>query len=299
MGAHTSQPPAPEKKESRTDKLLREVNVGPEFLDAELPAQYFSHSQYFSWKTCGQAYAYRYIDKIRGPGTPATAKGSAVHGGIEYMLLGKKAGKIPPIADGVQLVSDIFDAQAKEIERWDDAVPGQIKDQSIRLLEHFAVHALPKINPVAMEEGFAKKIGSVPMIGWIDLIDQQPAMIVPDMSPELMELAPTKLVTVDFKTGSARWSNNELRLDTQMTLYAMVKGTPHIRVDQLLSKAKGPEYVRGESVRTPQDVAVLTEDLNEVADFIRAGIFPKAHIDSWKCNEKMCSYWSICRGRKR
>lgn len=287
------------KKESRTDVLLRDLNVGSDFLDPELPAGYFSHSQYTLWKTCGQAYAYRYIDKRRSPGSAAMTKGISVHGGIEFMLLNKKLGKIPPLAEGKEVVSSLFDKGAQDVQNWEDDVPGLVKDQSIKVFEHFAVHALPRINPVAIEKGFAKKFGSVPVIGWIDLVDEQPAMLVADMPEEFQKLAPTKLVTVDFKTGKAKWSDNELRSDTQMTLYAMVEGTPHVRVDQLLSKAKGPEYIRGESIRTRQDTVILEEDLNEVAEFIRGGIFPKAPLDSWKCNARMCAYWDICRGRKR
>lgn len=299
MAGHSSSAPTPQKQESRTDKLLREQAVAPDFLDHELPSGYFSHSQYTLWKTCGQAYAYRYIDKRRSPGSAAMTKGTAVHGALEFMLMGKKLGKVPPIAEAKEVLSTLFDKSSEEIENWEDQVPGIIKDQSMKLLEHFAVHALPRINPVAMEKGFAKKIGTVPMIGWIDLIDEQPAMLVADMPDELLQLSPTKLVTVDFKTGKAKWSDNELRSDTQMTLYAMVEGTPHVRVDQLLNKAKGPEYIRGESERTAQDTIILAEDINEVAEFIRAGIFPKASLDSWKCNAKMCSYWSLCRGKKR
>jgi hypothetical protein len=286
-------------KESRTDVLLRELNVTADFLDPELPNGYFSHSQYMAWKTCGQAYAYRYIDKRRSPGSPATTKGLSVHGGIEFMLMNKKLGKIPPLAEGKEVVSSLFDKNAEEVTNWQEETSGSIKDQTLKVFEHFALHALPRINPIAIEKGFAKKIGSVPMIGWIDLIDEQPAMIVADMPEEIQRTAPSKLVTVDFKTGRAKWSETELRTDTQMTLYALVEGTPHVRVDQLISKAKGPEYIRGESFRTRQDAALLEEDLNEVADFIRSGLFPKAQLDSWKCNAKMCPYWDICRGRKR
>lgn len=291
-------------KENRTDKLLRQLNVGPDFADPKLPKGYFSHSQYVSWRICAKAYEFRYVQKFRSPGYPATTKGSSVHAGIEFMLLNKRAGKVPKIEEGEAVVNDIFDKEAANVADWGEDTegnaiePGHVKDRALELFRTFSKHALPKINPIGIEEGFAKKIGDVPMIGWIDLIDEQPALIIPGGDKELLALAPKKLVTVDFKTGRAKWSENELKLDTQLTMYAHVKGTPDVRIDQLIDKKKGPEYVRGESTRTPDDVAIFTEDLNEVAEYVRKGIFPKTSIDNWSCNAKHCSFWSQCRGKK-
>lgn len=292
-------------KESRTQKLLRQLKVGADFGDSGLPTGYFSHSQYVSWKICGKAYEFKYVKKMRNPGSPQMAKGTAVHAGIEFMLINKRLGNIPTLAQAEAVVSDVFEKQVTEVPDWgeDDEgrpiEPGHIKDRAVELLRTFAKHALPKINPIAIEEGFAVKLGGVPMIGWIDLVDAQPALIVPSDDPDLANIAPLKHVTVDFKTGRAKWSENELRTDTQMTLYATVRGTPHVRVDQLLDMKKGAVYVQGHSTRTPEDSAVLVDDLNEVVDFIKRGIFPSCSIDSWACTPKHCAYYGECRGKKR
>lgn len=289
----------PEKKESRTDKLLRVLNVPDDFKDPRLPSGVFSHSQYSSWVICGKAYEYKYVQKVQTPEYLATTNGSAVHGGIEYALTAKMAGKSVALDDAREHVSKLVEDKAARITEWSEDLPnvGKLKDKALRLFETFYVHALPKIRPVAIERGFAKKLGDVPVVGYVDLIDEVPALIVPGLSDAEAALAPTKLVTVDFKTARAKWSKAQLETNTQMTMYAYVEGTPHVRVDQLVDLKGGPMYHRGESSRGPGDAHVFIEHINEVAEYVRQGVFPKADIGSWACNKEHCSFWQHCRGK--
>lgn len=288
-----------EKKESRTDKLLRILQVPDDFRDPRLPSGVFSHSQYMSWVICGKAYEYKYVQKIETPEYLATTNGSAVHGGIEYSLIQKMKGETVSLDLAKEHVSKLVDEKAARITEWSEDLPnvGKLKDKALRLFETFYVHALPKINPVAIEKGFAKRLGDVPVIGYIDLVDEVPALIVPGMSPEEAALAPTKRVTVDFKTARAKWSKAQLDSNTQLTMYAYVEGTPHVRVDQLVDLKGGPVYHRGESSRVPGDANILVDHLNEVAEYVRQGVFPKADIASWACNKEHCSFWGHCRGK--
>lgn len=288
-----------EKKESRTDKLLRILQVPDDFKDPRLPTGVFSHSQYASWVICGKAYEYKYVQKVETPEYIATTNGSAVHGGIEYALIEKMNGRTVSLDAARERVSQLVDDKAARIEAWSEELPdaGKLKNKALRLFDAFYVHALPKIKPVAIEKGFAKKIGDVPVVGYVDLIDEVPALIMPGMTPEEAELAPTKLVTVDFKTARAKWSKGQLDSNTQLTMYAYVEGTPHVRVDQLVDLKGGAVYHRGESARAPGDASILIDHLNEVAEYVRQGIFPKADITSWACNKEHCSFWGHCRGK--
>lgn len=288
-----------EKKESRTDKLLRILQVPDDFKDPRLPSSVFSHSQYSSWVICGKAYEYKYVQKVETPEYIATTNGSAVHGGIEYALIAKMRGETVSLEAGLELVGKLVEDKAARITEWNADLPNteKLKDKASRLFHAFYVNALPKINPVAIEKGFAKKLGDVPVIGYIDLIDEVPALSMPGMTPEEIELAPTKRVTVDFKTARAKWSKAQLDSSTQLTLYAHVEGTPDIRVDQLVDLKGGAVYHRGESTRGPGDVNILVDHMNEVAEYVRQGVFPKADITSWACNKQHCSFWGHCRGK--
>lgn len=292
---------ATQKKESRTDRLLRILQVPDDFKDPRLPSEVFSHSQYNAWRICGKAYEYKYIVKYETPEYVATTNGSAVHKGIEHALVAKMNGHHVSIDEGLDVVGKIVDEKAERIVDWgeDGTDVKSLKARARRLYTAFFTQALPRLNPVAIEKGFAKKLGDVPVIGYIDLIDEQPALVVPGLTPEQLEDAPKRRETVDFKTARAKWSQTQLDTNTQLTMYAFIEGTPHVRADQLVDLKTGPVYHRGVSTRSALDAEILVEDLNEVADYVRAGIFPKTDIGSWACNKKHCSYWHLCRGRKR
>jgi hypothetical protein len=297
-GNFIEHPEATQMKESRTQALLRQLNVDAGFLDPRLPKGFFSNSQYNSWLICGKAYEFKYVQQISTPDYASTSRGNAVHAGVEHMLKAKLAKKPATVEEGLEVVSKTFDEKAKGVLDWGDEEPGKVKDLSLRLFKTYTTYGLPKINPVAIEEGFAKKIGDVPMVGWIDLIDEQPALQIPGMTAEDAALAPKRLITADLKTGKAKWSDKEVALDPQLTLYAHVKGTPNVRIDQLIDHKKAPTFLQADSIRTPRDTEILTDHVNEVAEFVRKGVFPKTEIDNWACNAQHCSFYHLCRGKK-
>jgi hypothetical protein len=284
-------------KESRTQALLRQLGVDGSFLDPKLPKGFFSNSQYNSWLICGKAYEFKYVQQISTPDYASTSRGNAVHAGAEFMLRAKMAKKPATVEEGLEVVSTTFDEKAKGVLDWGAEEPGKVKDLAIRLFKTYTTYGLPKINPVGIEEGFAKKVGDVPMVGWIDLIDEQPIIRVPGMSEEDVALAPKRLVTADLKTSKAKWSEKEVNLDPQLTLYSHIKGTPDVRIDQLIDHKKAPTFIQAESTRTPKDAAILVDHVNEVADFVKKGIFPKTTIDNWACNKDHCSFYHLCRGK--
>ena len=286
-------------KESRTQKLLNSLKVDGTFLDPKLPKGFFSNSQYNSWLICGKAYEFKYVQQVATPEYASTSRGNAVHSGIEYMLKAKMAKLTPKLDEGLEVVSRTFDEKAKGVTDWGEEDPGKMKDEALNLFKAYSVHGLPKINPIAIEKGFAKVVGDVPMVGWIDLIDEQPAIALAGMSEVELALAPKRLVVADLKTGRAKWSVNEVAKDPQLTLYSHVEGTPNVRVDQLLAQKKGPVFLQAEGTRTPRDAEVLVEHVNEVADFVRKGVFPMTQIDNWACNKDHCSFHHLCRGNKK
>lgn len=286
-------------KESRTQALLRQLNVDASFLDPKLPKGFFSNSQYNSWLICGKAYEFKYVQQIGTPDYASTSRGSAVHAGVEHMLRAKLDKKPVVVEEGLAVVTQTFEEKAKGVTDWGDEDAGKVKDTAVKLFKTYTTYALPKINPVAIEEGFAKKIGDVPMVGWIDLIDEQPAIQVPGMSAEDAAMAPKRLITADLKTGKAKWSEKEVALDPQLTLYSHVKGTPNVRVDQLIDHKKAPTFLQAESTRTPKDAEILVEHVNEVAEFVRKGVFPMTSIENWACNKEHCSFYHLCRGKNK
>lgn len=288
-------------KDDRTEKMLARFNLDSSFLDPKLPSGYFSNSQYNKWLMCGKAYEYRYILHEAEPTSVAMSRGTSLHSGVEHLLKAKMANTLKvgdPVAVAKDIAANSFEEKTAEITDWEDTPKDSVKDAIVDLIDVYAKYALPKINPVAVEKGFAKKVGDVPVVGWIDLIDEQPALDVSSLSPEEAELAPKRRIVADLKTSKSKWSQTELDNDPQLTLYAIVEGTPDVRVDQLLLTKK-KTFMSGESTRSPQQAAVYTDHLNEVVDYIKKGVFPKTHIDNWMCNSSKCPYFAKCRGKRK
>lgn len=272
---------------------MREQPALPEgFVDPKLPTGVLSHSQYALYRKCPSAYERRYLRNQRTPTSPAMFRGIVVHSAIEKALLHKKAtATAMSLEEAADELAETFGKREKEVEVWDEGEPsGKVLDAAQRAFAVWHAQAYPKINPVEVESFFARKVGSVPVTGYIDLIDHV-------RGPDMGGVAdPGYYVVADTKTGSASWSQAEIDADPQFTLYSLVRGVPHVRVDALALLKAGPKYDAKTSRRTARDWAILREDYEEVADLIKRGIFPKAPIDAWSCNAKWCAHWRACRG---
>lgn len=263
----------------------------PDFADPKLPKGTFSHSQYSKWKTCAKAYEFRYVQGLDTPASVNMFRGTAVHAGAEAAHEFKIGHKLVPVLEAMQEeVANAFEKGKDEVQDWEGEQQGAVKDSAIRLYAKYHHENLPKLRPVAAEEGFAVRIGTVPLTGFIDLVEQTAGFGTPK--------ADDPVTIVDLKTSSAKWSASDVEKDTQLTLYSMIRRTPLVRIDNLVALKGGPAFHRLESTRSVDQQRVFLEDLEETAEFVRRGVFPKAPIDSWACSEKWCGYWGMCRGRK-
>lgn len=262
----------------------RHLPVLPEgFRDEALPQGTFSHSQYAAYKRCPTQYEFRYVQGLKSPPGVALVKGTAVHAGTELIHRSLIADKKLPLPGLVlEAVGSSFDDEAKAVESWDDTRADLVRDEAQRLALLYLNQAGPHLRPTHAEEGFAKRVGIVPMVGFIDLRE---------LSDE------GALVIADTKSSSAKWSAHDVATDVQLTLYALVAGAHHVRIDNLVTLKSGPVYHRLPSTREPQAKRVYVEDLEETVDLVRRGIFPKTSIDNWACSEKWCGHWRRCRGR--
>jgi hypothetical protein len=273
----------------------REKPIFPSgFEDPGLPSGVFSASQYNLYKTCGEAYRRRYVERASRRSGAALVKGVAVHAGAEFshraLLLG--AG-LPSLEEAVTAVERSFREGAEEEVDWGGSTETAVLDEARKLYAHYHKQALPKVRPLAVEQHFSLKIGTVPVQGYIDLIDDVGGVEFEGM------VSMGQPTVVDLKTSKAAWSQAEADSDPQFTLYSLATKISCVRVDNLVNLKGGPMLMQRTSVRTPHQLQVLTEDYEETADFIKRGIFPKAPLDSWICTPKWCEHWESCRGAKR
>lgn len=275
----------------------KKIQVPAGFGDPQLPnKEYFSHSQFAMYRRCARQFEYRYVLGIRQPPGIAMTQGSVIHAGAEQTHRHTIEHGTPlQLAAAESVISDTFDRMQESIEDWGDNKPSRIKELTLHHFRVYYTQSVPLVRPKAVEEAFAVKVGTVPMVGFIDLIDEvmldrESDTLVPGEGPLVTE------VVADLKFTGRKWVPDKLRHDTQLTLYAHVKGIPRVRIDFLLDQKSGTRYVQERSLRTPQDAKNFEEDLEESVDLIKKGIFPRCDPTSWVCTPRFCGYYERCRG---
>lgn len=268
----------------------RTIELPEGFEDPKLPKKTFSHSQYYEYKKCPKSYEYRYVIGRPGKKTASLVRGSNIHSLVELSLKSKMAGQAADYAEVKQAAVDLCKTSFETVEDWEDEAPESVQNTVMDAYTAWHTYALPKLRPLAVEQGFAAKVAGVPMVGYIDLIDGVPVAPDPD--------APVRKVVVDLKTTTKSWSEDQVAKNTQLTLYSKIVGTADVRIDQLVQLKKGTEYRPLSAQRDAGQQAVFEDDLAETVDLIKKGVFPKTAIDSWACGPR-CSHWSECRGKMR
>ena len=87
-------------------------------------------------------------------------------------------------------------------------------------------------------------------------------------------------------------------MEPQLTFYALAENTERVRVDFLLDQKSGSRYEAKRSLRSVNEKNLLIEDLNEVVELIKKGVFLRCDPTSWVCTPKFCGYYQKCRGPK-
>lgn len=272
------------------------------FFDEDIPNGVISPSGYNTYKRCPRQYEYSYVRGIVQPPGFTMVRGTAIHKGAEVTHKHTiQTGKPLELEAAKQAVSDTWEEEKQTIESWEDGDgnkvdPGHIKDSAITGFTVYYRDAVPLIKPVAAEEPFAVKIGTVPVRGVIDLIDSVRGDYSigddPDKPPPDIE------VVSDLKTTSKLWAEQKIQYEPQLTFYAIVKDTRNTRIDFLLDQKKGAKYVAVRTERTNHEKRLLVEDLEEAVANIKAGVFPRCDPTSWACTPKFCGYYHRCRGAK-
>jgi len=280
-----------------------------QFVDDGLPRKLLSPSQFDRYRKCPRQYEYIYVKGLRKPPGVAQVKGSSVHKGAEVTHLHTiETGKPLSLEEATQAVADRWEKDVKNIEEWiyDDkeVTPGEMKDRAILNFQIYYQQAVPAIHPVAVEKMWAVKIGSVPVRGIIDLIDRVPVDLSKDDEVPTTDMDPEKEnfieVVSDLKVTKRKWPDSKVREAPQLTFYALAENVSRVRVDFLLDQKSGTHYKTVRSERTMTDKRILTEDVEQIAELIKQGVFPRCDptLTNWVCTPKWCGYYEMCKGPK-
>ena len=251
---------------------------------------HLSVSQLDTYTRCGEVYRRRYIEgEIIPPGLPARI-GSGVHKGAEVNFKAKmQTGRDEPLS----VVQDAAaDSYVKELGKGvffaPDEVPGAKlamaagKDTVVSLAKLFHTELAPQIQPMLVEE---KVIIDLP---GVDL----PVVTILDCYTQTKALR-------DLKTAGKKWGDDKAHSSNQPTAYREAIKTvtgeyPESIYFDVLVSTKTPSLQTLSTVRTEDDLAILSRKFAFMVAGINAGIFPPAEPGSWMCSPKWCGFWFTC-----
>lgn len=175
---------------------------------------------------------------------------------------------------GVTLVGDEKTVGAKKLK-------GQATDDSVRLSRLHHLEVAPNIEPVSVERYFKIELKDQPM----DLAGRMDVETINGIR--------------DLKTSAKTPNVQDVRLDDQITIYALAKKVEtgkipnDLQMDYLV-KTKQEKYVPMPTERTQENLDRVVRLLDFTIQDIKAGHFAP-NPNGWHCSRRYCGYWSRCK----
>jgi len=258
-----------------------------------MPVRHLSYSSINTYMLCARSWEFRYIEKPEVPVAVALPFGSAIHKAVQTYITTKT---LHP--DEVQPLHELWStcwqdalAERKQEVDWDKPKSYYANLGLTMLKASSIVTAIDAIQPLAWhtEEDFSEHRIEftvpgvpVPIIGYID-------MLAIDGIP------------IDFKTAGRKWAAGKEHTEQQPNYYLAAlnqMGFEDISNNKfryyILTKTKSPICQVLETSRSWQQLLWTFQAIRQAWDAISAGHFPP-NTSSWKCSEKFCSYWGLCR----
>lgn len=267
-----------------------------------LPSGYLSVSQIGLWQKCGERYRRNYVENMKRPTSSNLGQGKLVHRAVEGLLAYKIANKqeMPPAEMGQDLVTLHMTEMTQDIEVWDPKVPTMeaLETSSRELVKMYTEERLPTALPRAVELKITAVFrGRVPFIGYVDHVEQSPIDLEYPDPTEPVKIRLSDSVR-DLKSTGRKYGPSTVEDSLQLTTYATALGVENVGFDLLVLKKKN-EFVKQDAFRTPDAKEHALDVVEDVAQAITKGVFPRADPESWMCTEKWCPFYKDCRGRQR
>ncbi len=238
---------------------------------------------------CGQQDMYRNEMGIKVPPGTRQVIGTATHKSVNRNMIYKKekgvllaVDEVTDAArdettglfkDGISLTSEEEGVGIKKLR-------GLAVDDSVRLSRLHHNEVAPAIQPTEVERYFK-----------IELKDQ-PMDLTGRMDIEF------KNGFVDTKTSAKSPNAKDVRVDDQMTVYALTKKIEtgkipkNLRMDYLV-KTQKEKYVPMVTERTQADLDRMVRLLDRVIQDITEGHY-MPNPNGWWCSKSWCGYWNRC-----
>lgn len=251
-----------------------------------MPVKNLSYSSISAYQQCPRAWRFRKIDRIETPAPGRAVFGRAVHEVIETYLKAQLAGEEYSMLDGWP---GVWRKHLGEGElRWIKGdTPETLLVEGQRVLKTCFNSPIRHIKPLvvdgepAIEERIEFEVEDVPVpvTGYVDVVEADG-------------------VPADFKVVSRRWSQGTVDKELQPDFYLIGlhrKGydVPGLRFKFYVVTPNGVQIL--ETQRSTERLIWTLDMIRDTWRAIEAGAFPP-NTSTWKCSERWCEYWGVCRG---
>lgn len=269
-----------------------------------LPTKYLSNSQINLYMNCPERYRQKYVLGKTWPGSSNMSQGRLIHEVLEYMHLFKRdnRGQMPPRERHQDHITDLLDEHFEDVDVWDDKTPDveTAEKFSRKLTNIYYDKRLEDVNVRDAEKRFTMMVkGRIPFVGYVDLIewtDENPPNY-DDPLTQPYDIHPEDLIS-DVKTTGRKYGKHRIRNSLQLTLYADGLGVEKVGYDLLVQTKTGKtRYYKQRDTRVEGEKIHARDVVEDVAEAISAGNFPKTTPEHWMCSEKWCPFWDQCRGK--
>lgn len=287
--------------------------------------RHLSYTQIDMMSRCGQAWYFRYVQKIKRP--PPSVKqliGRGVDASVTENLRHKRDDGAPlDLAEAQQAARDsmVYEWSQSgvllEPEEQEDGVvrvKGRAIDATVELASAHHEIVAPQIEPTWVQRKFEIELEGYDcnLVGVIDVQEERatgdPEARRRDEDTMLTqwakgEVRPSR--ALDTKTTRKAKNQNDVDTSSQLTTYHMaigvLDGSPpdEVALDVLVDKShlktpKPPKVQRLTSTRTEEDTAALLARVERAVTVMDSGIVTPADPGSWYCSKKWCAYHPIC-----
>jgi CRISPR/Cas system-associated exonuclease Cas4 (RecB family) len=257
--------------------------MGEHILEPEVTLDHLSPSSIRMYLMCPRQWWYRYVLGMKIAPDGGLVSGIAFHNTAEACLKAKiETGENTPVEEAEEIARDEAQHGLEDAVLLEDQSRGSVVDKTVRLTSAWAENALPESRPHSVEQEWELDLGSVRVIGRIDMIAEDGHV-------------------VDWKTtGKAPPKPEALAANPQTGLYSAATGAETVEYVHIVdSKSKGP-YVQ--SVEVPKELVTRSRELSQelavdVAGACQSGYFPR-NTNGWHCSARWCGFYSRCMSGK-
>lgn len=261
--------------------------------------EFYSYSQFNTYRRCPRRYYYRYIRRMEAPNMPYFAFGISSHRALEYNYKQKETSYIDVPR---KVMGEVFVAAMEEQKDKVDWKAAEVKyiderDKGVDMIEQYRDEVAPKIQPLKTEVGETVKIAelSKPFLFRIDLIDKNYLII----DTKFVKRSPPEAdIILDLQLSSYVYcllklpKKQKIFTEEQYKIFKSKKSIP-ICLD-IVNKNKF-SYKRLKTYRDKQALQWFAFQIREMDKAIQKKIFFPIPV-SWVC--KGCGYYDVCRKEK-